>query len=45
MDTLVAPAAAEAAASMLSNAREDYKRVQKYLMRLKEVRQIRIARL
>ena len=38
METVVAPAAADAAAGMLEGAREDCKRVQKYLARLKEVR-------
>ena len=38
LDTSVAPAAADAAASMLDSATEDRKRVRKYLARLKEVR-------
>lgn len=37
VDTVVAPAAAEAAASMLTTVREDCNRVRKYLARLKEV--------
>ena len=37
MDSCVAPAAADAAATMLENATEDRKRIRKYLARLKEV--------
>ena len=37
METVVAPAAADAAATMLATAREDCQRVHKYLARLKEV--------
>lgn len=36
VETVIAPAAAEAAASLLSRALEDRKRVSKYLDRLKE---------
>ena len=38
LNTTVAPAAADAAASMLENATDNRKRIQKYLARLKEVR-------
>lgn len=37
METVVAPTAADAAATMLTGAREDCQRVRKYLARLKEV--------
>ena len=37
LDTCVAPAAADAAASMLESATDNRKRIQKYLARLKEV--------
>ncbi|CAL5218701.1 g412 [Coccomyxa viridis] len=38
LDTSVAPAAADAAASMLENATDNRKRIQKYVARLKELR-------
>lgn len=38
LDCSVAPAAADAAASMLDKALEDRKRIHKYLARLREVR-------
>ena len=38
LDTSIAPAAADAAASMLEAASDNRKRIQKYLARLKEVR-------
>ncbi|BDA44195.1 Elongator complex protein 1 [Coccomyxa sp. Obi] len=41
VETVIAPAAAEAAASLLSRALEDRKRICKYLDRLKELRQKR----
>ena len=37
METVVAPTAADAGATMLASAREDSQRVRKYLARLKEV--------
>ena len=43
MDTVIAPASAEAAAASVSEVRENRDRVEKYLARLKEVRQKRSA--
>ena len=43
MDTVIAPASAEAAAASVSEVRENRERVDKYLARLKEVRQKRSA--
>ena len=43
VDTVVAPASAEAAASAVSDIREERERVAKYLTRLKEVRHKRSA--
>lgn len=43
MDTVIAPASAEAAASTVSDVREERERVSKYLTRLKEVRHKRSA--
>jgi len=43
VDTVIAPASAEAAASTVSDVREERERVSKYLTRLKEVRHKRSA--
>ena len=43
MDTVVAPASAEAAATAVADVREERERVSKYLTRLKEVRHKRSA--
>lgn len=43
LDTIIAPAAAAAAASTLEDVREDTGRVRKYWVRLKEVRAKRVA--
>ncbi|KAK9808650.1 hypothetical protein WJX72_001296 [[Myrmecia] bisecta] len=43
VETVVAPAGAEAAASQLTQLREDVSRVDKYLARLKDVQQKRIS--
>lgn len=43
VDTVIAPASAEAAASAVSDVREERERVSKYLARLKEVRHNRSA--
>lgn len=41
METVIAPAGAEAAASLLADTRENAERVSKYLLRYKEVQQRR----
>ena len=43
MDTVVAPASAEAAATAVADIREERERVSKYLTRLREVRHKRSA--
>ena len=43
VDTVVAPASAEAAATAVADIREERERVSKYLTRLKEVRHKRSA--
>lgn len=43
MDTVVAPASAEAAATAVADVREERERVSKYLARLQEVRHKRSA--
>ena len=43
VETVIAPASAEAAASTVSDVREERERVSKYLARLKEVRHKRSA--
>ena len=43
VDTVVAPASAEAAATAVADIREERERVSKYLIRLKEVRHKRSA--